>query len=335
MRYSGFPVDASLVSAQALLDRVLPEYPLMRPLTCSFLQRGVNDTFTVQAGSSTYYLRVYRCGWRKKSAIEAEVDILNYLARNKQPVSHPVRKKSGAYLTRIAAPEGTRYAALFTEAAGGPPDYNAANCRQYGEIVAGMHSSMDRRREDSRRFEIGLTHLIDEPLGHLKRFLGHRQDDVVYLRDIGARLKSRIDGLLPKQIPEYGCCHGDHHGFNVHQDEVGKMVVFDFDCYGYGWRAYDVAVFLWRTSAQNGFSRTGKARTTRHWNAFLDGYSKIRSLTANELEATKVFVPIRQIWLLGLHSQLADTLGNGFIQDTYLDRNIGLIRQWIEQFRLD
>ena len=115
MVYSGFPVDASIISSQALATNVLSKYHLQSPLTCKFLQRGLNDTYTVQTGSSTYYLRVYRHGLRKKSEIDAEVDMLIYLVRERQPVAAPVAMQDGTYLTRIDAPEGTRYAVLFTD----------------------------------------------------------------------------------------------------------------------------------------------------------------------------------------------------------------------------
>jgi Ser/Thr protein kinase RdoA (MazF antagonist) len=78
----------------------------------------------------------------------------------------------------------------------------------------------------------------------------------------------RINDLLPRKKPEYGNCHGDHHGYNVNIDKNGTMTVFDFDCYGYGWRAYDISVFLWNRSFD--WSRTATAKRTRRWNAFLN-----------------------------------------------------------------
>jgi Ser/Thr protein kinase RdoA (MazF antagonist) len=193
---------------------------------------------------------------------------------------------------------------------------------------------MDQRRVDSRRLNLDLSYLIDEPLKYVKPLFVHRTDDFEYLDSIGGRLKSGIDGLLQKRIPEYGYCHGDHHGANVHQDENGKMVIFDFDCGGYGWRAYDVAVFLWQLTIALGWGRTGKARTTRRWNAFLEGYCSIRPLTENELAATRLFVPIRNIWMLGLRIRLAETMPEVLENGRYVVRNIRFIKQCIEQYEI-
>ena len=326
----------SIVSGEVLLDRVLSRYRLNQPLSCELLLRHLNDTYTVLAGASRYILRVYRYGWRRKSEIEAEVDMLNYLASQRQPVSHPVRRKDGAYLTRLTTPEGPRYAVLFTIAPGKAPRFNVADCIQFGEIVANMHAAMDRRPVDARRFHVDLPHLIDAPLKHIRPYLSRRKDDFEYLQRTCDGLKSAIDRLLPKAMPAYGWIHGDHHGANIHADGESGMVVFDFDCYGYGWRAYDAAVFLWQLEALLGFDRVGKARTTRRWNAFLKGYARVRPLTDDELRATRYFVPIRRIWWMGLRvSQTVQVTGDAFIQDDWFDLNVGLIRRSVEQYKLD
>jgi Ser/Thr protein kinase RdoA (MazF antagonist) len=119
------------------------------------------------------------------------------------------------------------------------PQRKRDNCRAYGEVVARQHVGMDRRRMDPRRFHLDLSHLIDKPLQHFEPLLEHRPEDLDYLQRVGGELRAAIEALLPKTPPVYGFCHGDHHGGNIHQDDDGQMGVFDFDCWGYGWRAYD------------------------------------------------------------------------------------------------
>jgi len=153
-----------------------------------------------------------------------------------------------------------------------------------------------RWRTDSRRFHLDLLHLIDQPLQHLEPLPAHRPADFDYLKCVGGELRSGIESLLSQEAPLYGFCHGDHHGGNVHEDEQGTMALFDFDCWAYGWRAYDVGVFLW-SHAGAGWDPVTKGKTTRRWNAFLEGYEQVRSLTEAERAAAKLFVPIRHIWL--------------------------------------
>ena len=208
-----FPTTASVVSAAALTDRILSKYRLPQPLSCQMLQRGLNDTYIVRAGRMTYFLRVYTHKWRKRSEIDAEIDMLRYLVRQKQPVSRPIKRKDGTYVNRISAPEGRRYAVLFTAATGNLPDFNKlVYCTQYGEICARLHACMDRRKPDNRRFHVDLKHLVDEPLKNIEPFLKERPQEFEYLKSVTAQLKNSIDALLPKDPSAYGFCHGDHHG---------------------------------------------------------------------------------------------------------------------------
>ena len=317
----------------------MSKYNLPTPITCDFWNMGLNDTYIVKAGSSIYYLRVYRCKWRTKAEIQAELDMLTHLHSRRLPVSWPIERKDGSYLTRMVAPEGVRYAALFTNAPGTPvPRMNVKQSCSYGELVGRIHTCLDKVPDDDRRFHLDFPYLIDGPLLHIAPFLEHRRRDFDYLKNVSDALKLQIDGLLPKTRPEYGSCHGDHHGGDVHTDKNGNMTMFDFDCYGYGWRAYDIAVFLWSRNCASyffdGWNRSGKAKATRQWNAFLNGYSKIRTLSTYELEAARIFVPIRHIWMIGLATHLAETGARCKIDDGYFDRHIKFIRQWIEYHRI-
>jgi Ser/Thr protein kinase RdoA (MazF antagonist) len=136
---TGFPVNNSTLSPEALVDRVLSRYGLSAQAKCHFLQRGVNDTYIVKAGRSTHYLRVYTHGWRTRSEIEAEMDMLSYLHRRGHPVSRPIRRKDRSYLTRIGAPEGVRYAALFTGAPGQEVEMNVNQTCSYGKLAGRIH----------------------------------------------------------------------------------------------------------------------------------------------------------------------------------------------------
>ena len=209
-----------------------------------------------------------------------------------------------------------------------PPRLNAARAGAYGEIVAGMHVSADRKRQDPRRFHLDLRHLVEEPLASTKPFLRHRPDDQRYLASIGSELTEAIESTLPMTRPQYGFCHGDHHGGNVHRDSHGRLVVCDFDCYGYGWRAYDLAVMLWQLAHSHGWSRAGRAKVKRRWDGFLEGYNRVRSLSQAEVAATRLFVPVRQIWWLGLHTRMRlREVWGGTLGDEFFDHHLGDFRQ--------
>ena len=340
MDYDGFPVAASVLSAQALAGEVLSRYPLAEPVRCHFLQKGLNDTYSVHTGSGRFYLRVYRHGWRSEQEVEAEIGLLNHLDSDGQAVSVPVAKRDGSFLTALDAPEGTRYAVLFTEAPGKRPTFDLATCEQFGVIVANLHASMDHMPEDSRRSPLNFAHLVDEPLSYIEPMLSQRRREAHDLSNVAAALTATIDDLLPTTGPEFGGCHGDHQGGNVHQDADGRMVVFDFDCAGRGWRAYDLAVFRWQAEGPAGLNHTGNDGASAQWKAFLGGYAQVRSLTGAEIEATRLFVPIRRIWWMGMHARLAQTIGPSPVPnlagldrdslDAWFDHQLGLVRRAVD-----
>ena len=63
-------------------------------------------------------------------------------------------------------------------------------------------------------------------------------------------------------------------------------------------------------------------------------YESIRKLGAAEREATSLFVPVRHLWLMGLHAQGIDVFGYSLMQDTYFDRHLKFLRGWIERYKL-
>src|SRR5690242_9556066 len=93
---SALAATDSTLSASSLAEHVLPHYALGELGSCRLHSRGLNDAYKVESkGGDTYYLRVYRAGWRTREAIETETEILLHLARQNVKVSAPVRRTDG------------------------------------------------------------------------------------------------------------------------------------------------------------------------------------------------------------------------------------------------
>lgn len=335
MSNRSFPTQNSTLSSQALLRFLSTRYALASPLICSFFHRGVNDTYLVSTGSDTFFLRVYRAGWRTRSEITAEVKLLNYLSVNRIPVAAPVPMKNGSYTHQIDAPEGIRYTVLFTNAPGRLHiPLSKRQCFEYGRLAGRIHRCADEIDETYPRFHLDLAHLVDTPLSHIEPFLTHRRGDFDFLVEVGEGLKKQIERLLTFKKPEYGVCHGDLNRANVHFDDKDNISLFDFDCFGYGWRAYDIAVFLWSHGWNKQWPPSKKAQRTQRWNSFLSGYSRERNPGKQELEAVHTFVVIRYIWIMGLHTGGTRVWGRGWINDEYFDTIIGHIKNQIRDFKI-
>jgi Ser/Thr protein kinase RdoA (MazF antagonist) len=292
------------------------------PLECRFLNLGVNDTYLVKTATGKYILRAYRAGWRTDSEIRYELEVLLHLKRQNVSVSAPVSRKDGEILQTISAPEGPRTIVLFTYAPGKEPAYKAdeaSESYQYGRSVAQIHAETDGFRSHHQRFHLDLAHLLDAPLRSIQPLLAHRPDDWKYLLALSEKLRQDIT-CIPLSDLDSGFCHGDFHGWNAHIDPDGALTFFDFDCCGYGWRAYDIAVFRWG-------ARTREKEKER-WLHFLQGYRDVRPIREADIQATPHFVAIRQFWLLGLHTSNAEDWGYGWMDDQYFDQAIKFFRDW-------
>lgn len=105
---------------------------------------------------------------------------------------------------------------------------------------------------------------------------------------------------------------------NIHFADCGAVTLFDFDCFGYGWRAYDLAVFLWHQQLNPPPSETRDTKA-RQREAFLSGYTELRPLGRKELTGVECLV-LRDVWLHGLHlGSLQRNRGRDWVTAGYFD----------------
>ena len=213
---------------------------------------------------------------------------------------------------------------MFTYALGKEPNYDdELQAIQYGRAVAQVHAATDDFVSKHARFALDIDHLIESPLKIIKPLFIDRMQDWDYLRSLSDKLLRLLRGL-PLENLETGFCHGDLHGWNVNLTKDGKVTLYDFDCCGFGWRAYDVAVFRW--------SARLREKEKERWQRYLKGYGEYRSLNQLDLSAVPLFIAVRHIWLMGIHASNTRYLGYGWVNDSYFDRELGFIRKWENEY---
>jgi Ser/Thr protein kinase RdoA (MazF antagonist) len=323
-----FSACDSNLRADALIRQVLVHYRIGEITRCRFHARGLNDTYKVETNSNkSYFLRIYRAGWRTREQIEAELAVLQHLARCDVNVSVPVIRADDSLLTPLDCAEGGRWAVLFTAAPGEEVDFKSFTEQQaghYGEAAAAIHRAADSFAENFQRAALDLDLLLNAPLSLIMPVIAHRRDDLAYIADLADQLRSRVENTTGL---EWGFCHGDLHGHNAgYAGEV--FTVYDFDCCGWGYRAYDLSVFPWAFA----IGEQAPARIESMARAFLSGYLRHRHLKSIDVAAIPNFVAIRQLWLTGLHIGLADRFGWGWLNDRYFDRQFKVLRNWQKSF---
>ena len=319
-----FPVTNSILCARSLSEQVLSLYALGAISRCRLHHRGLNDTYKVECSQGdTYFLRVYRAGWRSKDEVETEIAVLLHLAQEKARVSAPVSREDGQILTPLDCVEGRRWAVLLTGAPGHEVDrglYSDELAGFYGAAAATVHDAADTFEGRRLRPALDVAELLERPLHVLAATIAHRPEDVAYVNGLGDRLRQRIQGMAGLEM---GFCHGDLHGGNAGETK-GTFTFYDFDCCGWGYRAYDLAVFPWAFAVR----RETPERIKAMGRAFLKGYARRRALGPADVDAIAAFVAIRQIWLMGLHIGLGDRFSWGWINDKYFDGQLKVLRDW-------
>jgi len=324
-----FPAAHSILSPQALAAQVLPAFGIGAGADVRFFQGGFNDTYRVaRANGSVYFLRVYRRGWRTREDALCELDVLAHLHRKGIPVAYPIAKPDGSFLHDVDALEGARFAALFALAQGRELTYAedpASVARAYGTAVAAMHNALDDFESPHERFHVDLEHLIDRPLRFVEPILSRRAEDWDYLTPFAGAVKHAIEALPEKDL-ERGVCHGDLQCYHANVDENGVLTFYDFDGGGFGYRAYDLAVFRWCARLQG--------QEEERWTPFLSAYRAVRAVSHLDLVAVPLFVCARHIWHMGVHAENACHWGYGGLDDEYYTRRIEALRELESDYRV-
>lgn len=321
-----FSVRYSQFNPNALSEELMNRYELEQPVSCRFFSGGINDIYIVKAGEECYYLRISQTGIHNQCDYEEEIFIINTLNENGIDAAAPVRGRDGSFLWKIDAPEGKRYAVLFTEAKNIPSKDDIKKGYNLGRMVAQMHTVADEKNFTVSRAPIDLVQLAKKPLDLIQPYLTHRSEDYEFLKNGAENLSRYIEKNLSLEKPYFGYCHGDVHSGNVFFED-DKPKLFDFDCMGYGWRAYDICVYAWNETFGN-----EKYIESEVWKSFLEGYNSIRKLTEAEQASINVFAALRELWLMGLHADVMERNAEcSWYNDGYFNYHIGIFKLWYER----
>lgn len=329
---STLPITHSVFAADGLAAVLLPEYDVGDVLECRLLQHNQNDTYLVGTDRARFILKIYQAHGSytpRGSQIRYEVDLLLHLQGQGVGVAAPVLRRDGQHVRALDAPEGKRRAVLFNYASGEPippAAWDQNFSRQFGSAVGIMHAAADGFASKTRRFRLDRTYLLTGPLRLAQPFFARRPDDWRYLRALARRLTRRLVALEKRGLSP-GICHGDLVGLtNVHVGPAGLMTLFDFECCGPGWRAYDIAVFRWALA-----QCVSPEQADRLLAAFLEGYQQHCALTAADRAALPLFVAVRHFWFMGLRTGNWENWGQGEVNARALDELIAFWRGWESQ----
>ena len=323
-----FPATDSTLSATHVGIFIRQQYGLSPETHCRIFRTGINHTYMVEDGNERSVFRIYSHNWRTEQEITEELRLINLLKASGVSVSYPVMDLHQQFIQKLPAPEGLRYAVLFSYAPGKKVrNFSEASCYDLGSLMAKMHQVT----EDVQllRVDYNADSLTSHPYQLALRYFPEANEEMQFVKEAGRCTSSVFSGAKTDELRK-GAVHLDIWYDNMQINE-SEMTIFDFDFCGNGWLLHDVAYFIMQLYHVEPDKREYEMKKT----AFFSGYESVTSLSAEE----KRLLPYSglSIWLfyLGVQSQRFDNWSNVFLSENYLKRYIGMVKDWLQYNKVE
>jgi Ser/Thr protein kinase RdoA (MazF antagonist) len=311
-----FPVSNSNLSAPHLAIFLQQKYSLGTDTKCRIIRAGINDTYAVTGDSGRYVFRVYSLNWRSEQEIKEEIRLLNMLKEQGISVSYPIADAQGEYIQLMNAPEGDRYAILYSYAPGEKlHNYDTAMHCKVGQFMARFHQVTNG--QSIERVAYTPEVLLVDSLRQIETFVPADTDEMKFMQQAQQYLLDVLSSADISQLRK-GIVHMDMWFDNMNIDKDGTITVFDFDFSGNGWLCMDVAYYLMQLQILEPIPEQYQAKKQ----AFLEGYESITPLTDEEKRLLPALGVCEYFFYLGVQCQRFDNYSSIFLSETYLKRYI-------------
>ncbi|RYY57549.1 MAG: hypothetical protein EOO09_02125 [Chitinophagaceae bacterium] len=321
---SQFPVSYSTLAPEALAAWLEVAYGI-NGCECSFILRGVGDTYLVHNVASKYILRVYRHGLRTRAHVERETDLLDKLRESGVSVSFPLRDVDGKLINVLHAPEGDRLAVLFSFAEG--RSFHLMSDEQLtslGKEVATYHTISAREVPVAGDRVFTTETMLHEPLRRVRPYFASAPEDLRWLEESFAKIEAKINRTDTSAFGS-GFIQFDLLPKNYHFDAGNRVTLFDFDFLGHGWLLLDLMTFWVHIQLDIHVGRQPKEEGERSFMVFVEAYRSVRPISDTELELIPWISLGFWIFYMGFHESHDGFYG--FVKEpAHLKVRMGLIR---------
>lgn len=316
------PVMASTLEAETLGQFVAERYGYGPDSTCRLLRTGINHTYLFTDADQQAVLRVYSYNWRTRAEVEAELTLLTRLRAQGLGVSYPLADRTGALVQELAAPEGTRYAVLFSFAEGGKVRFlTPTACATIGSLMGHLHQLT--AGQPLARPTYTPEVLLNQAYAAAQTFFADELPEMQYLRETSARLAQAFAAAGPAAAPA-GAVHLDIWYDNMAITPQDEITLFDFDFCGNGPAVLDVAYFCKQLFHIEADPRQYEEKVAH----FLNGYTRVRDLSVEEQQLLPAAGAAVWLFYLGVQVQRFDW-SNIFLSVNYLKMYVGRMQAWL------
>jgi Ser/Thr protein kinase RdoA (MazF antagonist) len=237
-----FPVTNSNLSATHIGLFLQEKYSLSKDTKCHLIKAGINDTYLVTDNLDKFVFRVYSLNWRSKAEIDEEIKLLNHLKQNDISISYPLSDNENHYIQTLNAPEGGRFAVLFTFASGEKLHIISEGTHfQIGQLMARLHKITHNQKLN--RIDYSPEVILIDSLKKVSSFLTNNTEEMTFMKLAQSYLLEEFENADTSQIRQ-GVVHLDIWFDNLNIANDNKVTIFDFDFCGNGWLCLDIAYYI-------------------------------------------------------------------------------------------
>lgn len=327
---SNFPVTNSTLSATHIGLFLQSKYSLSKNTKCQLIKAGINDTYLITDNSNKFVFRVYSLNWRSKTEIDEEIKLLKQLKQNSISISYPLADKKNNYVQILNAPEGDRFAVLFTFASGEKQHIISETTHfQIGLLIARIHRITCNQKLN--RIDYTPEVILIDSLKKVATFLKSDAEEIDFMKSAQTFLLKEFENAKTTEIRK-GIVHLDIWFDNLNITNDNKITIFDFDFCGNGWLCLDIAYYILQLHNIEKYEANDYQPKI---DSFLKGYESLMPISAEE----KRLIPMLGVGLyffyLGVQCQRYDNWSNSFLSENYLKRYInGLVKRYYDIYEL-
>lgn len=324
---TNFSVTSSILSAADIAVFVQEKYALPAPVTCQLLKTGINHTYKVDCPHRKFVFRIYSHNWRTKEQITEELKLLLLLKENTISVSYPIADATGNFIHTIHAPEGVRFAVLFSFAEGHKIlHYNKQTHFEVGRLMAQIHA-LTKDLQLTRPTYTPAA-LLNNALEKIRPFLPDETYEMQFLQTSLPVLENELLNADEQQLRK-GIVHLDIWFDNLNIAAANNSItLFDFDFCGNGWLCLDIAYYVLQLhSTEKDEMQRGEKMAS-----FYKGYESIETISAEEKRLVPILGVCLYYFYLGIQCSRFENWSNTFLNEVYLKRFITvLVKGYYEQ----
>ncbi len=313
------PDDLNAVTA--LAQAALGLWDLPTGVSATLINVSENATFRIDDPSSghRWALRVHREGYHSRGAIASELAWAMALRASGAAITpNALPGRDGGLIQTVAharLPRPRNVVLFEWETGHEPPESDTGGFAMLGETAARMHEHVLHWQQPAafeRHTWDFATSLGDRPhWGFWRDGMGMTPGIEALFAETVTRIERRLAqfGTGPAR---FGLVHGDMRLANLLVDN-SQVKVIDFDDCGFSWFLYDCATTV------SFFEH--KPDVPRLLAAWVEGYRRVRPLSAADAAEIPTFVMLRRLLLvawIGSHSEtdLAKSMGVQYTQES-------------------